>query len=132
MLSEIALKRLSQSIAKLAAVRMWPYHWDSTTQQLSSELTTIEFIEFILCISFETFFMIPYFATVPGILLDNSDQVSKIVVPTMILMCCTTLFCVQSLHWIFGWHFLTFTNKFFQLENILRELSIIFLDQCFI
>ena len=123
MLSEIALKRISQSIKKLTAVRLWPYHWDSTTQQLSSELSAMEFTQFILCISLETCFMVPYFAIVPGILSDNSDRISKIVVPSMIMICCVTLLCTQSLYWIFGWQFLTFINKFFQLENRMSEFS---------
>ena len=121
MLSRQVIKGLSQSLIKLTVLKTCAYHWDFTAQHLSPKLNFNQLLLYVISTIYEVFFAVPYFIAQRRIIMEHSQDISQIIIPSLCYMGMTILVTIQVTYLITGYHYETFVNKLFQSENILGK-----------
>ena len=121
MLSNTVIKGLSFSLRKLTLLKTCAYHWDSKNQRLSPKLNYIQLILYVTNTTYEVFFFVPYLLVQPNILMENSHNISKLILPSICYVGVNILITTQITYIFTGSHYESFVDKNFQFENLLSK-----------
>jgi len=116
MLSREVLHLVNRITNQFVSVKMQPIDWDSSKKRLRVTTNFKEILPFLIHQDWSIIFVIPIILLGPRICIDNSNNISRIVIPVLELLCIFFVVIVQIGFYMYRYEFVVFANKFLQYE----------------
>ena len=127
MLSKEATTIIRSVIVRITLLNCLPASWDNVKNRVHIREKFVEQLQYYLHVITQIVILLPVILLGPRICIDNSNNVSEIVMPVIVLLCIFIIVSFQSGFYVYRYEIAEFINTFLQFEVSRKCFKLIFL-----